>query len=134
MERRAEAIIGAGRARRLDIPAPIRTGRRDAALATTRRGGARRGEHAHFGGAGREQRCRCFAQRGAGGDDVVDQQHPTAGDQRRIGGEGAAHVAPPLRGIELALRGGGAHAPQRVGRERPLPGARQRPGQLERVV
>ncbi len=71
-------------------------------------------------GAGGAQYAGTFRYRGAGGEDIVDQQNPPPfdlTDPARINGEGAAHIAPPLSGIEAGLAGGMAAAQQQVGCE-----------------
>ena len=59
-------------------------------------------QHADADGAGRAEGTRALSHRRAGGDDVFDDHHVTAGDRRR-GREGAGHVTATLGRGEVAL-------------------------------
>lgn len=70
---------------------------------------ARQGEHLDPGGAGRGQRPAAFLHRTAGGEHVVDQQHPPVAHPLRVGeSEHPAQVGAPFPAGELRLRPGAA--------------------------
>src|ERR1700722_3755987 len=78
------------------------------------------GEHQHVdrSGLGAQQRPRAGVNRGAGGQDIVDQDHAAAMDQGlSVGGdlERALHIAGALLPRQADLLLGQADAPERFG-------------------
>ena len=97
------------------------------------------GEHQHIdmGGAGPQQRAGAGIDGGAGGEHVVDQHQPAAGNLRlflRRHAEGALHIVGAFRLGQADLLRRRAHAFERTMQHRHARYACNRPGQRRRLV